>query len=110
MVVQATLRRALGVAARPGGHVHGEHQRIGGWQAADEQVAQPLGVNPAVGQRGIQAAPAAPVGRFQAQLRQGHDRPRGAQQGIGQVDQRVRAVGAAGVQPGAEGLQARQRR
>ncbi len=42
MVVEAALRRALGVAARPGGHVDGEHQRVGGWQATDQQIAKPL--------------------------------------------------------------------
>jgi hypothetical protein len=110
VVVQAPLRRALGVAARPGGHIHREHQRVRWRQAACQQVPQPLGVDPPARQRGIQTSPAAPVGRFQAQLRQGRDRPRGAQQRIGQVDQRVRAAGAAGVQPGAEGVQSCQGR
>jgi len=77
---------------------------------ADQQLAEPLGVDAAVGQRGIQAAPAAPMGRFQAQVRQRRDRPLGAQQRIGQVQQRIRAAGAAGIQLATEALQARQRR
>jgi hypothetical protein len=76
---------------------------------AGQQVAQPLAVDPAARQRGIQAAPTAPVRGFQAQLRQGRDRPRDAQQRIGQVHQRIGAAGAAGMQRGAEGLQPRQR-
>jgi hypothetical protein len=64
MVVVAALRRALGVTARPGGHINGEHQRVGGWQVAGEQVPQPLGVDLPAGQGGIGAAPAALVDRF----------------------------------------------
>jgi hypothetical protein len=68
MVVVAARRRALGVAARPGGHVHREHQRVGVGQAACEQVAQPLGLDAPAGQRGVGAAPAAAVGRLEAEL------------------------------------------
>jgi hypothetical protein len=64
MVVVAAAWRALGVAARPGGHIHREHQRVGIGQAADQQVAQPLDLNATAGQRGIGAAPAALVGRL----------------------------------------------
>jgi hypothetical protein len=108
VVVQAALGRALGVTTRPSGDVHREHQRVGVRQEAHQQIPQPLGVDPAARQRGIAAAPAASVGWFQAQVRQGRDRPLSAQQRIGQVHQRIGAAGAAGVQPSAEGLQARQ--
>jgi hypothetical protein len=74
-----------------------------------QQVAQPLGLDAAARQRGISAAPAAPVSGFQAQARQRRDRPLGAQQRIGQVQQRIGTVGAAGVQLSAKALQARQR-
>jgi hypothetical protein len=77
---------------------------------AGQQVTQLLGVDASARQRGIQAAPAAPVGRLQAQLRHGRDGRLGAQQRIGQVNQRIRAAGAAGVQLAAEGVQACQRR
>jgi hypothetical protein len=97
MVVVAALRGAFGVAARPGGHVHGEHQRVGIGQAAREQVAQPLGVDAAAGQGGVAAAPAALVDRLQAQVRQRRDRL-GAQQRVAQLEQRIRAAGEAGVQ------------
>jgi hypothetical protein len=68
VVVVAALRRALGVTARPGGHIHREHQRVGGWQAADQQVAQPVGIDPPACQCIVGAAPAAPVGRLEAEL------------------------------------------
>jgi hypothetical protein len=101
VVVVAPLRRALGVAARPGGHINGEHQRIGGWQAADQQVAQPLDLDAATGQGGIDAAPAPLVDRLQAQVRQRRNR-RGAQQRVAQLEQRISTAGEAGVQLGPE--------
>jgi hypothetical protein len=70
VVVVAALGRALGVAARPGGHIHREHQRIGVWQTADQQVAQPLGIDLTAGKGGVDAAPATPADRLQAQVRQ----------------------------------------
>jgi hypothetical protein len=107
VVVVAALRRALGVAARPGGHVHREHQRVGGRQAAREQVAQPLGIDLAAGQRGVGAAPATPADRLQAQVRQRPDR-RGAQQRVAQLEQRIGAAAEAGVQLGPETAQPRE--
>jgi hypothetical protein len=101
MVVVAPLGAGLGVAARPGGHVHREHQRVGIGQAADQEVTQPLGVDPPTGQGGIDAAPAAPADRFQAQVRQRRDRL-GAQQRITKLEQRISAAGEAGVQPSPE--------
>ena len=88
MVVEAAAWRALGVAARPGGHIYGEHQRVGGRQAARQQVAQPLGVDAAAGKGGVDAAPAAPADRFQAQVGQRRDRL-GAQQRVAEFEQRV---------------------
>jgi site-specific DNA recombinase len=110
VVVQAAFGGALGVAARPGGDVHRVDRLPTRQGRAGQQFPQPLGVDPPTGQRGVGAAPAAPVGWLQAQLRQGCDRPLGAQQRIRQVNQGIRAAGAAAVQPGAEALQARQRR
>jgi hypothetical protein len=106
MVVVAAAGRALGVAARPGGHVHGEHRRVGGRQAAREQVAQPLGIDLTAGQSGVGAAPATLVDRLQAQARQ---RPKSlsAQQRVAQLEQRIGAAGAAGVQLGPEPAQPR---
>ena len=97
MVVVAALRGALGVAARPGGHIDREHQRVGGWQHAHQQVAQPVDVDAPVGQRVVSAAPAAPVGRLEAEPGHRGDR-RGAQQRVAQLEQRVGAAGEAGVQ------------
>jgi hypothetical protein len=64
--VVAALGRALGVAARRGGNINGEHQRVGVWQEAHQQIPQLLGVDPAAGQGGIDAAPAPLVDRLQA--------------------------------------------
>jgi site-specific DNA recombinase len=102
MVVVATRRGAFGVAAWPGGHVHGEHRRVGGRQHAHQQVAQPLGIDLTAGQGGVDAAPAAPVDGFQAQVRQRQQRRLGAQQRIGEVEQRIGAAGKAGVQLSSE--------
>jgi hypothetical protein len=108
MVVVAALGRALGVAARPGGHVHGEHQRVGGWQVAGEQVAEPFDLDAAAGQRGVDAAPAALVDRLQAQVWQRRERRLAAEQGVAQLQQRIGAAGAAGVQLGPERTQPHQ--
>jgi hypothetical protein len=101
VVVVAAAWRAFGVAPRPGGHIHGEHRRVGGRQAARQQVAQPLGIDLTAGQGGVDAAPAALVDRFQAQVRQRRDRL-GAQQRITELEQRIGAAGKAGVQLGPE--------
>jgi hypothetical protein len=101
MVVIAALRGAFGVAARPGGDIHREHRRVGVGQATCQQVAQPLGIDLATAQGGVDAAPAAPVSRLQAQVGQGGDRL-GAEQRVAQLEQRVGAAGEAGVQFGPE--------
>src|SRR5215218_1899248 len=85
VVVVAALGRALGVAARPGGHINGEHQRVGVWHKAHQQIPQLLGVDAAAGQGGIDAAPAPLVDRLQAQVRQRRDRG-GAQQCVAQLE------------------------
>jgi hypothetical protein len=107
MVVVAALGRALGIAARPGGHIDREHQRAGGRQGAGEQVAQPLDLDAATGQGGVDAAPAAPVDRLQAQVRQRRERL-GAQQGIAQLEQRIGAAWEAGMQLVAERAEQRE--
>jgi hypothetical protein len=109
VVVGAALRGGFGIAAWPGGHIDREHQRVGGWQGAGEQVAQPVGVDAAAGQGGIGAAPAASVDWFQAQVRQRRDRL-GAQQGVAQLEQRVGAAGEAGVQLTPEHVEPRKAR
>jgi len=97
MVVVAALGRAFGVAAWPGGHIDREDGRVGIGEAFGKQVAQPVGVDPAAGQGGIGAAPAAPVDRLQAQVRQRRNRL-GAQQRVAQLEQRISTAGEAGVQ------------
>jgi len=107
VVVVATPRRALGVAARPGGHIDREDQRIGVGQAAGEQIPEPLDVDATTGKRGIRAAPTTPVDRLQAEVRQRRERL-GAQQRVAELEQGISAAGAAGVQLGPEGAEPRQ--
>jgi hypothetical protein len=88
-------------------NVDREDQLVGVGQGVDQQVAQPVDVDAPAGQRIVGAAPAAPVGRLQAEL--GHRGDRwGAQQRVAQLEQRVRAAGEAGVQLGPEGAEPRQ--
>jgi len=101
VVVVAARRRAFGIAARPGGHIHRKHQRVGVGQVADQQVTQPLDLDATTGQRVVDAAPAAPTDRFQTQVRQRRERL-GAQQRVAQLEQRISAAGEAGVQLGPE--------
>jgi hypothetical protein len=107
MVVEATLGRALGITARPSGHIHGEHRRVGGRQDAHQQIAQPLGIDLTAGQRGVETAPAAPADRLQAQMRQRRNR-RGAQQRVAKLEQRIGAAGEASVQLGPEAAEPRE--
>jgi hypothetical protein len=97
VVVVAALGGALGVAARPGGHIDREHRWVAIGQVAGEQVTQPFGVDPTAGQRGIGTAPAAPTDRLQAQVRQRGDRL-SAQQRVAQLEQGIGAASGAGVQ------------
>jgi hypothetical protein len=76
-------------------------------QAVGEQVAQPLLVDPATGERGVDTAPAAPADRLQAQPRQRPDRW-GAQQRVAQLEQRIGAAREAGVQLGPERAEPRE--
>jgi hypothetical protein len=107
MVVIAAAWRAFGVAARPGRDVHREHRRVAIRQVAGEQVTQPLGVDAPAGQGGVDAAPAAPADRLQAQVGQRWDRL-GAQQRVAQLEQRVSPASEHGVQLGPERAQPRE--
>jgi hypothetical protein len=108
MVVVAALWRALGVAARPGGDVDREHQRVGVRQDAHQHVAEPLGIDATAGKGGVDAAPAAPADGFQAQVRQRRQRRLGAQQRVAQLKQRIGAAGVTGVQLGPERAEPRE--
>jgi hypothetical protein len=49
-------RRPASPTTHASSHVHCEDQRIGRWQAADQQVAEPLGVDLAAGLGGVDVA------------------------------------------------------
>jgi hypothetical protein len=104
VVVQATLRAAVGVAARPAGGVDRVDRQATVQRVAGQHVAQPLGIQATTGQGGIRATPAAPVDWLQAQVGKRRDRL-GAQQCVSELQQGVAAAGAAGVQLSTEGLQ-----
>lgn len=67
MVVGATLRARLRVAARPHARVHGVDARIpSDERMACEQVPQGIGVDSSTIQRGVEAAPATTVQGLEA--------------------------------------------
>ena len=74
-VVEAPLRAGLGVAAVPGRGVHREHQRPAGGPALDEELAEPLGLDPPAGQRLVQAAVGTAEHRLQAERGRRAQRP-----------------------------------
>jgi hypothetical protein len=89
-VVEAAARRAFRVAAGPGAGVHREHRGGHLGRPRGQQLGDPVGVDLADGQRGVHAAPAPPVDRRQAQVRQRGHRL-GRQQPVDQLEQRVPA-------------------
>jgi len=106
MVVQATLGRASasqrGQVVTSTANTSGS---AGGREPTSRSRSRSVSIRP--GQGGIDAAPAAPADRLQAQVRQGGDRL-GAQQRIAQLEQRVSAAGEAGVQLGPERVEPHQ--
>ena len=107
MVVVPPPRARLRIAADPDADVDGVNGAaapVAVRRILGEQVPQPLLVDPPVPQGGIEAAPAAPVGRRQAQVdRRGHRA--GGQQCIGQLEQRVGSAAEATVERVPEGMQ-----
>jgi len=104
-IVVPALGAGLGVAARPGRCVHGEHQWPGGWAVFNQQVAHRVGVNIPPGQRLVQAAVTAPENRLQTQHGHRADRRRRAQGCVAQLEGRVGPAGQASVEAAAEAPQ-----
>jgi hypothetical protein len=75
--------------------------------SSPQQIPQLLGLDAAAGHGGIDAAPAPPVDRLQAQVGQRRDRG-GAQQRVAKLEQRIGAAGEAGVQLAPEAAEPRQ--
>jgi hypothetical protein len=73
MVVETTLGTAFRIATIPHAHVDGKDGRFfiraaNGERMAGEQTAQGFGVDPSPVQRGVEAAPAATMRCFEAQV------------------------------------------
>src|SRR5215207_2134054 len=108
MVVETTLGAGFCIAARPHAHVHGVDGRFasgsGGERMAGEQPPQSLGVDSSPVQRGVEAAPAATMRRFEAQVNGRRDRLR-CEDGVGEFKEGIDpAVEAFVVERVAEGM------
>ena len=97
MVIVAALRAGLGVAAWPHAHIHGIERLAVSQRVTGDQVAYRVVRDPTVRQGRIQTAPAAPVGWGEAQMGRGERRP-GGQEGIRELEERVRTVPEAAVE------------
>jgi hypothetical protein len=90
MVVVAAPGATLRVAAIPHAHVHGKDGRrfAPGKRMAGEQSPQDFGVDPPSPERGVKAAPAAAMRRFEAQVngRRGGIR---SEESIGELEEGV---------------------
>jgi hypothetical protein len=108
VVVQAPSGAALGVTAGPGRLVDRKDQRPAHRPVGREQVPDGLGSHLPLGQRAVQAAPATPKPRLQAQLRQRAHRSGRAQQRIGELKQPIRPPAQAAIpalpEPGQQAL------
>jgi len=91
MVVEAALGAALCVTAIPHAHVHGVDGRCcstsSKWMVG-EQSAQSFGVYLPSIQRGVKAAPAATMRRFEAQVNGRRNSIRG-EEGVGELEESI---------------------
>jgi hypothetical protein len=86
MVVVAALRAAFRVAARPDAHVHGvDGSAVLGEGVTSERLTQGSFIDPSFAQRGVQAAPAATMQRFEAQVNGRRNGVRG-EEGVGELE------------------------
>jgi hypothetical protein len=92
VVVETTLRTALGIAAIPHANVHGIYGRLAsGKRMVSEQPPQGLGVDSSTAECVVEAAPATPVRRLQAQVDWRRDLLSG-KEGIGEFEEGVSAA------------------
>ncbi|GDY80243.1 hypothetical protein SAV31267_097280 [Streptomyces avermitilis] len=91
----------MGVGPQPAGDIDGQDQPAVGspWQWDFGQCPpQPAGIDASTGQGGVEAAMASAVFTHQRQLGQRPHRSVATQNGIGQLEQRVRTSGQTGVE------------
>jgi hypothetical protein len=104
MVVETTFGTALRVAARPHTHVHGVDGRsASSKRMAGEQPPQSFSIDSSLVQRGVKAAPAAAMRRFEAQVNGRTDGVRG-KDGVGEFEESVASAVEAIVERVAEGV------
>src|SRR5215207_970408 len=93
MIVIAALRAGLRVTSRPHAYVHSVDGRVDGRfpfgeRMSDEQTPQSFGVDPPSIQSRVKAAPAATMGRFEAQVNRRRDTIRG-EDGVSEFEEGV---------------------
>src|SRR5215207_6194314 len=89
MIVIAALRAGLRVTSRPHAYVHSVDGRFPfGERMSDEQTPQSFGVDPPSIQSRVKAAPAATMGRFEAQVNRRRDTIRG-EDGVSEFEEGV---------------------
>ncbi len=97
MIIEATLGARRRVAAGPDAAIDRIDRLAVGERLGGEQHPQPGLVAPPMDERGVQAAPAAPMHRLAAQVDRRRHRP-GGQQRLGQREERIAAPVQAGIE------------
>jgi hypothetical protein len=103
--VKATLGAALGITARPGGGVDGEDQWPVPWSVRNEQLAQRLVVDPALGQCLVEAPVAAGELGLQGERGDRVNRTERAQRRVGELEERIAPSAEGAIEPDAKGPQ-----
>jgi hypothetical protein len=94
VVVVAALGTALGIAARPYAHIHGEDGRVTpGERMASQKLPQGFVVDASAIQGGVEAAPAATMRRLEAQVGGGRSGAVRYEDGVGQFEEGVASRG-----------------
>jgi hypothetical protein len=89
MVVETTFGATLRVASGPHARVHGVYGCFASVERmVGEQPPQSFGVDSSSVQRGVEAAPAAPMRRFEAQVNWRRDGVR-SEEGVGEFEESV---------------------
>src|SRR5665811_189528 len=104
-IVESTLAAGLGIAARPGRGVNGEHQRPVRWGMRHQQVAHLLDIEAASGECLVEAAMTAPELRLQTQRRYRPNRRSRTQDRITELESGIGPTGPAAVQTRTETTQ-----
>jgi hypothetical protein len=92
MVVETVIGAALGVAAGPHAHIHGVDGRrcaSGRKRIAGEQSPKGFGVDPPSIQGRVEASPAAPMRRLEAQVNGRRDGLRRGEESIGELEEGI---------------------